>query len=75
VPTVPVLYRGPFSLQKMKELADGNSTLTGADHIREGVVVKPVKERTHPKVGRLALKYIGIQYSLSKHQDMDTKDV
>jgi len=75
VPTVPVLYRGPFSLPKMKELSDGNSTLTGADHIREGVVTKPIHERTHPKVGRLALKYIGIKYSLSKHQDMDTKDV
>jgi RNA ligase (TIGR02306 family) len=75
VPTVPVLYRGPFGLAKMKELADGNSTLTGANHIREGVVVKPVRERTHPKVGRLALKYIGLQYDLSKHKEKDTKDV
>jgi RNA ligase (TIGR02306 family) len=75
VPMVPVLYRGPFSLAKMKELADGNSTIEGADHIREGCVVKPVHERTHPKIGRVVLKYIGIKYSLSKHQDMDTKDI
>ena len=75
VPTVPVLYRGPFSLAKMKEMADGNSTVAGAEHIREGIVVKPVVERTHPKVGRVALKYIGIIYDLSKHKDKDTKDV
>jgi RNA ligase (TIGR02306 family) len=75
VPTVPVLYRGPFSLAKMKELADGDSTVTGAGHIREGIVVKPVVERTHPKVGRVALKYIGIVYDLSRHKEKDTRDV
>jgi RNA ligase (TIGR02306 family) len=74
VPTVPVLYRGPFSLAKMKELADGDSVLQGANHIREGIVVKPVKERTHPKVGRLVLKYTGLQYDLSKHKGQENKD-
>jgi hypothetical protein len=32
---VPVLYRGPYSLDKMKELADGTTLVTGG-HIRDG---------------------------------------
>lgn len=73
VETVPVLYRGPFSLEKVRALSQGNTTLEGG-HIREGVVVKPVVERTHPKVGRVALKYIGDQYLFSKSADRDTHD-
>lgn len=72
VETVPVLGRGPFSMAKAKEYADGKSTM--ADHIREGTVVYPVKERENPKIGRAILKYIGTEYELSKHKDQDTKD-
>src|SRR3569833_1284370 len=61
VPTAPVLYRGPYKLDVIKAHSEGNTTL-GADHIREGVVVKPVVERIDPKVGRVCLKYIGDQY-------------
>lgn len=70
---VPVLWRGPFSMEKAKEHADGKSMMAG--HIREGCVVYPVKERDNPKVGRAIMKYIGIEYELSKHKDADTKDV
>lgn len=73
VETVPVLWRGPFSMVKAKELADGKSMMAG--HIREGTVCYPVKEREHPKIGRAILKYIGTEYELSKHKDADTKDV
>jgi ATP-dependent RNA circularization protein (DNA/RNA ligase family) len=73
VQTVPVLWRGPFSMAKAKEMADGVSTMAG--HIREGTVVYPVKEREDPKVGRAVLKFIGTEYELSKHKDADTKDV
>jgi RNA ligase (TIGR02306 family) len=73
VETVPVLWRGPFSMAKAKELADGVSTMAG--HIREGTVVYPVKERENPQVGRAILKFIGTEYELSKHKDRDTKDV
>ena len=66
VPTVPVLYRGPYSLATVKALSEGMTTL-GADHIREGVVVKPVIERTDPKVGRVCLKYIGDPYLFAKN--------
>ena len=73
VPTVPVLYRGPYSLETVKTLSEGSTTL-GADHIREGVVVKPARERVHPKVGRVCLKYIGDQYLFAKNVT-DSQDV
>jgi len=65
VAIVPVLYQGPFDIGIVKTLSEGNTTL-GADHIREGVVVKPVTERTDPKVGRVCLKYIGDPYLFAK---------
>jgi RNA ligase (TIGR02306 family) len=68
---VPILYRGKFDINKIKELSDGKSTI--ASHIREGVVVRPVIERTHPKVGRLVMKYISDSYLFSKNSDF--KDV
>lgn len=74
VETVPLLYRGAYSLEKIRELSEGDTTL-GSNHIREGVVVKPAAERMHPKVGRVALKYIGDQYLFSKSADRDTNDV
>ncbi len=73
VETVPVLYRGPYTLAAIKALSEGPTTL-GADHIREGVVVKPVRERTDPKVGRVCLKYIGDPYLFAKNVT-DSHDV
>jgi len=65
VPTVPVLYRGAYTLATIKGLSEGRTTLE-ADHIREGVVVRPLTERTDPKIGRVCLKYIGDQYLFAK---------
>jgi len=43
VPLVPRLYVGPFSIDKIKELASGKEQVSGKElHIREGVVVRPV---------------------------------
>jgi len=71
VEMVPLLYRGPFSLETIKKIADGPTTL--GEHIREGTVIRPVKERRCPQVGRLVMKYLGTEYLLSKHPD--AKDV
>lgn len=62
LPTVPVLYRGPWS-PSLREMAEGRSTL--ADHVREGFVVRPVKER-HEHMGRVILKMVGEGYHLRK---------
>lgn len=64
VPTAPLLWRGPFSLDKIAELSRGQTTLPD-QHIREGVVVRPVKERFDPEIGRVTLKYLSDDYLLN----------
>lgn len=62
---VPELYKGPFEAKTMAELAEGKSFVPGANHIREGIVVRPVNERVAPEIGRVQLKIISNAY-LSK---------
>lgn len=69
VPMVPALWLREFSLETTKILAQGQSTLDGAHHLREGVVVKPIVERANPKVGRVILKYVSDEYLLAKKTD------
>ena len=64
IETVPVLDRGDFSAERLRELAGGTSTLGGC--IREGVVVVPERERTCPEIGRVALKYVSAAYLTRK---------
>lgn len=61
--TVPVLYRGPWHPQFLMD-AEGDSTVPFAPegHMREGVVVVPLKERNDPRIGRVALKHISNRY-------------
>lgn len=73
VETVPTLYLGPFGLDAIRTLSGGPSTMPNANHIREGVVVKPVAERTDPKIGRVILKYISDSYLLGS--ESDTNDI
>ncbi len=54
--TVPVLYVGPW-LESLTRLAEGVSTL--GQHVREGFVVRPLRERHDPLVGRVVLKMHG----------------
>jgi RNA ligase (TIGR02306 family) len=64
--TVPVLYRGPYSAEVVKEHTNGKTTL-GANHIREGVVIVPAEERIVPNLGRLCLKSVSEDYLLRKN--------
>lgn len=73
VELAPLAYRGPFSLAKIRELSEGPS-LVGGSQGREGVVVRPVKERTDPAVGRVVLKYVGDAYLFGKGAAEDTTD-
>jgi RNA ligase (TIGR02306 family) len=68
VETVPMLFMGTFSLEMVRKLSKGNTRLS-AQHIREGVVVKPIVERSHPKIGRVVLKYVSDDYLLAKKSD------
>lgn len=67
VPTVPILACTTFSLETIKQLATGKAFAGG--HIKEGVVVKPVKERTDPSTGRVIFKYISDAYLLRQKED------
>lgn len=63
VPTVPVLAREmPFDFDAICALAEGPSQVPGANHFREGCVVKPVQERWHQHIGRVCLKVVGAEY-------------
>jgi hypothetical protein len=55
---VPLLYRGPFVLSEIKKFVDGPSTVAGAKHAREGLVIVAIPERTERGVGRAQLKIV-----------------
>lgn len=61
---VPEIRRGPFNAEVFKELAEGPSTVPGADHIREGIVVKAVRERPVLCIpyGRAMVKFVSNAY-------------
>jgi len=61
LPAAPVLYCGPWE-PDLAELADGTSMMPGADHIREGCVVRPLVPRWHPECGRVILKLVSVDY-------------
>lgn len=66
---VPVLGVGRFNMDTIKYLAVGPTTL-GSAHIREGVVVRPLCERTDPRIGRVILKYVSDAYLLKQYDDV-----
>lgn len=65
VKMAPVLYEGPFNLEELTKVRDGK-TVIGGDNIREGIVVRSVDERTHPRYGRKIAKMISPAYLLRK---------
>ena len=62
LPWVPVVFAGPFVKEHAFEIAEGRSLVPGANHFREGVVVKPLAERTDPEIGRVQLKIVSSEY-------------
>ena len=59
---VPILYIGMYSREIIEQYMNGNSTIPGAIHMREGVVIKPFRELWHPHIGRLVLKAVSPDY-------------
>jgi RNA ligase (TIGR02306 family) len=73
---VPILYRGPYSLAKMDELVDGPTTIAKTEEIREpfkgreGIVIKPIKERFDSILGgRAILKYVSVDYHERRNKE------
>lgn len=64
---VPVLYQGPFSKEIMMKYTDGYETVSGKEmHIREGIVVRPIRERRCDEIGRVQLKSVSGDYLTRK---------
>ncbi len=59
---VPVIYEGTYSKEAVLQSTDGPSLFPGADHIREGCVIKPVRERLDDKFSRVILKNVSNAY-------------
>ncbi|MFH1186419.1 MAG: RNA ligase family protein [Chloroflexota bacterium] len=66
LPRVFVLFRGAWD-PGLTRFAEGPSMFCG-DHVREGIVVKPAKERWDERCGRVILKQHGQQYLLRKQK-------
>ena len=68
IPVAPEVYRGVFDYDKMLKMADGNTLMieNGETHIREGVVIKPIKEKTNPKIGRVVLKIVSDDFAIAR---------
>jgi len=58
---VPLLYMGPYDAERIQSHVDG-PTRTGANHIREGVVIKTDPERHAHGLGRVQLKLVSNEY-------------
>lgn len=65
---IPAEYRAPsfgvvpFDFDQLQKLADGQSLIPGANHIREGIVIRPLIERQDDAVGRVQLKMVSNAY-------------
>ncbi|GLZ08726.1 RNA ligase [Actinomadura sp. NBRC 104412] len=68
LPAVPRLYEGPYTERILIELASGRETVSGTSaHLREGLVVRPAKERYSPITGGRAIaKFISPAYLTRK---------
>jgi RNA ligase (TIGR02306 family) len=64
VPQVPLLGLMLYDFDTICKLADGDTLIEGPDPrpIREGVVVKPVRERRDRHIGRVQLKCVSADY-------------
>jgi RNA ligase (TIGR02306 family) len=62
-PLAPKVFEGPFDAESLLALAEGPSLVEGANHYREGIVIRPLRERWCPKInGRLQLKIVSSEY-------------
>jgi RNA ligase (TIGR02306 family) len=63
---VPLLYKGPFDLDKLREVRDGKDTFTDT-HIREGIVITGANPNaTHEMHGRKIGKWVSPDYGSRK---------
>jgi len=62
IPVVPILGIYEFDFDELLKLAEGSSLVPGVDHLAEGIVIKPMRERWNAKCGRVNLKIVSCRY-------------
>jgi RNA ligase (TIGR02306 family) len=67
IPHVPEIYRGPFNYDVLNALAHGTTLIGTTSHLREGLVVRPTKERKTRDNSRALFKFISEDYLLRKN--------
>lgn len=63
---VPSLYMGEYSKKVVDEYTSGNTVISNVKQIREGIVIRPVSERSYNELGRVILKSVSETYKLRK---------
>lgn len=68
VPFVPCVAAGPYDFQWVKGASTGPTTIPDAKKgvIREGVVVRPARERSDRRIGRVVLKCVNPDFLAGK---------
>ena len=62
LPWVAVIFKGEYDEAAIQLLADGESRHTDEKQMREGIVIKPLVERTDPEIGRVQAKIVSNAY-------------
>jgi RNA ligase (TIGR02306 family) len=62
VPLAALLYRGPFGPECLAHTSGKETMSKKSLHVREGIVIRPVKERCDPALGRVILKSVNPDY-------------
>lgn len=60
--SVPLFDCVTYNKELVEKYVDGSSRVPGTDHIREGIVIKPIEERVDMRLGRVALKVVSNDY-------------
>jgi RNA ligase (TIGR02306 family) len=66
LPMVPVLYSGVYTFEELCHAAEGNTSLCFGEHIREGIVVRPLAEGQWDGCRRQIFKLISPDYLCRK---------
>jgi len=68
IPMVPILYCGAYYDSLITELVDGPAFQPSTCQFkgREGVVIKTIEEKRHPRLGRMILKAVSADYYASR---------
>ena len=61
----PIVYSGPFDMKRIEQACQGPSVLSSTQKVREGVVIRPVKEAAG-HMGRMIFKVLNPDYLMAK---------